>query len=63
MGLALDEPKDTDERIERDGLLFLLGSDLSMWLRMGLFVKLDYHTAMSSFTLAMSRPGGGGGCC
>ncbi len=61
--MALDEPKETDEKIERDGVLFLLGSDLTMWLGLGLQVKLDYHQAMSTFTLAMSRPGGQGGCC
>lgn len=57
--MALDEPRDDDQRIERGGVSFLVGSELSHWLKFRSPIVLDYDVANEGFKLGM---GGGGGC-
>jgi len=60
--LALDEPKDTDYRLDKDNLTFIVDNDL---LDSCGGIKVDYIDAgmRSGFSVTSTRPiGGGGGC-
>lgn len=42
MGLALDEPRDTDETAQHDGLTFMMDPELAGWLeRMRVAIEVD----------------------
>ena len=62
MGLALDEPKDTDEVVDQDGLKFLLDKELST--NCGV-IKVDFIEAgqRSGFAISSANPIGGGASC
>lgn len=62
MGLALDEPKDTDKVYDNDSLKFLVEESL---LNTCGSIKVEYIEAgpRSGFGITSSNPiGGGGGC-
>jgi hypothetical protein len=62
LGLALDEPKEDDQRIERGGVSFLVGSELSHWLKFRSPIVLDYDVANEGFKLGMGASCDSG-CC
>ena len=57
MGLALDEPKAGDQRIEQDGVPFLLGSDLNVWLSQGRSVVIRYDDDLDTFLVRLTWQG------
>ena len=59
MGLALDEPKDDDHRIEQDGVRFLVGRELTMWFAFGKSLYIDYDQWANGFPVYLS----GASCC
>nr|WP_051309230.1 hypothetical protein [Desulfogranum japonicum] len=61
MGLALDEPKDTDKTFEEDSLTFLVEESL---LTSCGTIKVDFIEAgyRSGFSITSTNPVGGGGC-
>jgi iron-sulfur cluster assembly protein len=61
LGLALDEPKDTDAKYEQDGLTFLVDNNL---LDTCGSIKVDFIDAgmRSGFSISSAKPIGGGGC-
>ncbi|MDF1576973.1 MAG: hypothetical protein RQ753_00950 [Desulfurivibrionaceae bacterium] len=63
MGLALDEPKDNDAKMEQDGLTFLVDNDL---MKDCGDIKVDFVESgmRSGFSISSTIPvsGGGGGC-
>ena len=61
MGLALDEPKDTDDVTEQDGLKFLVDKGLTAQCGE---IKVDFIDAgpRSGFSITSKMPLGGGGC-
>ena len=62
MRLVLDEPKDTDESVEVDGLTYLIDKDL---LTQSGEVKVDYvdNGWQQGFNLSSQNPLGGGASC
>lgn len=62
MGLALDESKETDEAVEKDGITFLLDKELSS--NCGV-IKVDFIEAghKSGFAISSANPIGGGASC
>ncbi len=61
--MVLDEPKDTDEKFELDGLTYLIDKELSQ--KSG-DVAVDYvdNGWQQGFSLSAQNPlGGGGGSC
>ncbi|RLB59572.1 MAG: hypothetical protein DRI90_15255 [Deltaproteobacteria bacterium] len=61
MGLALDEPREDDQCFERGGVSFLVGSELSHWLKFRSPITLDYDVANDGFKLGMGM--GSYDCC
>ncbi|MDX9834232.1 MAG: hypothetical protein RBT36_03355 [Desulfobulbus sp.] len=61
MGLALDEPKTSDQVFEEDSLKFMMDSDL---LTQCGTVKVDFIEAgyRSGFSITAANPLGGGSC-
>ena len=62
LGLALDEPKETDAKYEQDGLTFLVDNNL---LETCGSIKVDFMDAgmRSGFSISSAKPiNGGGGC-
>jgi len=61
LGLALDEPKETDAKYEQDGLTFLVDNNL---LDTCGSIKIDFMDAgmRSGFSISSTKPIGGGGC-
>jgi Fe-S cluster assembly iron-binding protein IscA len=61
LGLALDEPKETDAKYEQDGLTFLVDNNL---LDTCESIKIDFVDAgmRSGFSISSTKPIGGGGC-
>ena len=61
LGLALDEPKETDAKYEQDGLTFLVDNNL---LDTCGSIKIDFVDAgmRSGFSISSDKPLGGGGC-
>ncbi|QQG64477.1 IscA/HesB family protein [Desulfobulbus oligotrophicus] len=61
LGLALDEPKDSDKVYEDDGLKFLVDNDLQEQCGA---VKVDFIEAgyRSGFSITSANSLGGGGC-
>jgi Fe-S cluster assembly iron-binding protein IscA len=63
LGLALDEPKDNDQKFDEQGLTFLVDTDL---MKQCCAIKVDYLDAghRSGFAISSTTPlgGGGGGC-
>ena len=61
LGLALDEPKETDAKYEQDGLTFLVDNNL---LDTCGSIKVDFIDAgmRSGFSISSTKPIGGGGC-
>ena len=57
--MALDEPRDDDRRIELGGVSFLVGSELSHWLKFRSPILLDYDALNEGFKIGMGRFG----CC
>ncbi len=61
--MVLDEPKDSDESYDFDGLTYLIDKDLSL---MSGDVKVDYvdNGWQQGFMLSSAKPlaGSGGGC-
>jgi Fe-S cluster assembly iron-binding protein IscA len=59
--LALDEPKENDEKYEQDGLTFLVDNNL---LDTCGTIKVDFIDAgmRSGFSISSEKPLGGGGC-
>ena len=61
--MALDEPKDSDLKVEEGGLTFLVDSDL---MKNCGDIKIDFADSgmRSGFTISSRIPvsGGGGGC-
>jgi Fe-S cluster assembly iron-binding protein IscA len=57
--LVLDEPKDDDERVEADGLTFLINKDLASQSGE---VKVDFVDTgwQQGFTVTSEKPVGGG---
>jgi hypothetical protein len=43
MGLALDEPRTNDEKVETDGLSFLLSTDVADMIRSYGSLSIDYR--------------------
>ncbi len=43
MGLALDEPRTNDEKVEAEGLSFLLSSDVADMIRSYGSLSIDYR--------------------
>lgn len=60
--MVLDEPKDTDEKYEVDGLTYLIDKDLS---KMSGKVSVDFidNGWQQGFTVASEIPLGSGGSC
>ena len=61
LGLALDEPKENDEKYEQDGLTFLVDNNLIDTCGT---IKVDFIDAgmRSGFSISSEKPLGGGGC-
>ena len=63
MGLALDEPKDNDTKVEEDGITFLVDNDLMVSCGA---IKVDFMESgmRSGFSITSKIPvaGSGGGC-
>ncbi|HKJ13849.1 MAG: IscA/HesB family protein [Desulfobulbaceae bacterium] len=61
MGLALDEPKETDAKYEQDGLTFLVDNNL---LDTCGAIKIDFIDSgmRSGFSISSEKPISGGGC-
>ena len=61
LGLALDEPKESDSKYEQDGLTFLVDNNL---LDTCGSIKVDFIDAgmRSGFSISSAKPVGGGGC-
>ena len=59
MGLALDEPRDGDEKSEQDGITFVVGHDLTRALPRGVVVNVEYHERWREFSV---RVGGYASC-
>ena len=62
LGLALDEPKENDEKYEQDGLTFLVDNNL---LDTCGTIKVDFIDSgmRSGFSISSEKPlGDGGGC-
>ena len=62
LGLALDEPKENDEKYEQDGLTFLVDNNL---LDTCGTIKVDFIDSgmRSGFSISSEKPlGGNGGC-
>ncbi len=61
LGLALDEPKESDAKYEEDGLTFLVDNNL---LETCGSIKVDFMDAgmRSGFSISSTNPLGGGGC-
>ncbi|MBW2465777.1 MAG: hypothetical protein JRF02_00615 [Deltaproteobacteria bacterium] len=59
MGLALDEPRESDTKYEQDGLTFLVDNNL---LDTCGSIKIDFIDAgmRSGFSISSSKPIGGG---
>jgi hypothetical protein len=57
MGLALDEPKPNDERIEVEGFSFILASDVADMVRSHGNLHIDYADRlwMKGFQLSLPR--------
>jgi len=62
LGLALDEPKESDKTFEEGGLTFLVDEDLL--IRCGT-IKVDFIDAgyRSGFSITPANPLGGGSSC
>ena len=59
MGLALDEPKDDDERLDVEGISLALGRELRLWLAGGRGVLVRYDEDLDRFFVRLSGPS----CC
>ena len=61
LGLALDEPKETDAKYEQDGLTFLVDNNL---LDTCGAIKIDFIDSgmRSGFSISSEKPISGGGC-
>jgi Fe-S cluster assembly iron-binding protein IscA len=61
LGLALDEPKETDAKYEQDGLTFLVDNNL---LDTCESIKIDFVDSgmRSGFSISSTKPIDGGGC-
>ena len=61
LGLALDEPKENDEKYEQDGLTFLVDNNLIDTCGT---IKVDFIDAgmRSGFSISSEKPLSGGGC-
>jgi Fe-S cluster assembly iron-binding protein IscA len=59
MGLALDEPKEDDEKIEVEGFSFILASEVADIIRSygNLFIDYKEHPWMKGFQLSLSGKG------
>ncbi len=59
MGLALDEPRQDDERHEQGGVTFLIPREIRSWLRGGTELQVDFNRFWKQFTVSL---GGGYSC-
>jgi hypothetical protein len=57
--LALDEPKSDDQRIDHQGVSFVIGNELRIWLRLGREVQVSYHPDDERFSVRLNGPS----CC
>jgi hypothetical protein len=60
MGLALDEPREEDDKLEVKGLTFVVAKDVSDALQYYGDVSIDYQDKpffMKGFRLSLSRAG------
>jgi hypothetical protein len=54
--LALDEPKNDDQRVDHLGVPFVVGSELHLWLRLGRELHVAYTAGDDRFTVRMTGP-------
>jgi hypothetical protein len=54
--LALDEPKSSDQRIDHQGVTFVIDQELHIWLRLGREVHVGYHQEGERFSVRLSGP-------
>ncbi len=61
MGLALDEPRENDKRVEVEGFSFIMDSEVADMLRSygDLFIDYKDHRWIKGFEVSLS----GGGTC
>jgi Fe-S cluster assembly iron-binding protein IscA len=59
MGLALDEPKTNDEKIEAEGFSFVIAPDVAETIRSygNLFIDYTEHSWMKGFQLSLLGKG------
>jgi len=57
--LALDEPKKNDQHLDHEGIPFVIGQELDLWLRMGRTMAVRYDEATDEFFVRLSGPS----CC
>lgn len=62
MGLALDEPKANDQRIEESGISFLVASGEEPYVLGGATLHVDYHADAYSRRFYVRRGGRAAGC-
>lgn len=58
MGLALDEPGDSDERVEIGGVPFVIAPDVARHLPYGSGVMVDYDTDWERFSVRLAGVAG-----
>ncbi len=59
MGLALDEPKENDEKMEAQGVSFVMASDVADMIRSYGSLLIDYKEYLWMKGFQLSLPGGG----
>ncbi len=59
MGLVLDEPKENDEKIEVEGVPFILASDVADLIRLHGTLYIDYANRLWAKGFQLSLPGKG----
>jgi hypothetical protein len=54
--LALDEPRKDDQRVDHQGIPFVIGQELDLWVRMGRTMDVRYDKDTDSFFVRLSGP-------
>lgn len=57
--MALDEPKNTDEQLDKDGIKFLIAPDMKTWINSEKKVFIEFNENWREFSVKIK----GQSCC